>query len=256
MRKPGQTPSVDVVIPVYNEERDLPRCVARLREFLKDAIPHPWCVVVADNGSTDRTLDIAKELASQHPGQVAYIHLPEKGRGRALKRVWLERPADILSYMDVDLSTDLAAFPPLVAAIAEEGFDIAIGSRLRRGARVERGLKREMLSRGYNLLIRAMLWTHFADAQCGFKAISRQAAQAILPLVRDTQFFFDTELLIIAEKRGFHIKEIPVHWVDDPDTRVRIFRTVSQDIRGLLRLRFGGIPQVEAPAHSESAKGR
>lgn len=240
-------PSVDIVIPVYNEERDLPRCVSTLRTFLGQGFPYPWRILVADNGSTDRTLAIAQELARQSPDQVAVIHLPEKGRGRALKRAWLSSDRDILSYMDVDLSTDLAAFPPLVDAIAREGYHIAIGSRHLPGARVRRSLKREVLSRGYNTLIRLLFWTPFTDAQCGFKAISREAAQVLLPHIKDNAWFFDSELLITAAVRGFRIKEVPVVWVEDPDTRVKVVRTVSQDVAGLLRLRFGGIAKVRLP---------
>ncbi|GBD10695.1 Polyprenol monophosphomannose synthase [bacterium HR23] len=240
-------PTVDIVIPVYNEERDLPKCVSTLREFLGQGFPYPWRILVADNGSTDGTLAIARDLSRRYPQEVAVLHLPEKGRGRALKRAWLSSDRDVLTYMDVDLSTDLSALRPLVDAIALEGYHIAIGSRLARGARVRRSLKREVLSRGYNLLIRLLFWTPFTDAQCGFKAISRPTAQALLPHIKDNAWFFDTELLITACKRGFRVKEVPVVWTEDPDTRVKIVRTVSQDLAGLLRLRFGGIPQVRPP---------
>ncbi|MFN3975090.1 MAG: dolichyl-phosphate beta-glucosyltransferase [Dehalococcoidia bacterium] len=246
-------PTVEVVIPVYNEERDLPRCISTLRAFLGQGFPYPWRILVADNGSTDSTLEVAQELARQHPEEVAVIHLPEKGRGRALKRAWLSSDRDILSYMDVDLSTDLSAFPSVVDAIAKEGYHIAIGSRLMPGARVRRSIKREVLSRGYNLLIRLLFWTPFTDAQCGFKAISRQAAQVLLPHIKDNAWFFDSELLITASVRGFRIKEVPVVWVEDPDTRVKVLRTVSQDMAGLLRLRFGGIAKVRPPDTKEGA---
>ena len=249
------TSSVDIVLPVLNEEQDLPRSVATLHRFLQKHCQDDWRIVIADNGSTDNTLAIAQQLGQQYP-QVGCLHLDQRGRGRALKRAWLESKADIVAYMDIDLSTDLQALPPLITAIRDEGYDLAIGSRLAKGARVERRtLKREVLSRGYNLLIRAMFFTRFSDAQCGFKALSRRAAQVLLPLVQDNGWFLDSELLILAEKRGFHIKDVPVHWTDDPDTRVRVLRTALGDIRGLLRLRFGGIPQVppEPPAHGTKA---
>ena len=238
------TTSVDIVLPVLNEERDLPHSVATLHQFLTDHCLDRWRIVIADNGSTDNTLEVAQQLSQQYPN-VAFIHLEQRGRGRALKRAWLESPADIVSYMDVDLSTDLQAFPQLIAAIRDEGYDLAVGSRLAKGAQVvKRTLKREVLSRGYNLIIRAVFFTRFSDAQCGFKAISRRAAQRLLPLVKDNGWFLDTELLILAEKRGFHIKDVPAHWTDDPDTRVRVWRTVMGDLRGLLRLRVGGIPRL------------
>ena len=236
-------PSVDVVIPVLNEEKALPVCVARLRDFLPKAIPNPCRIVIADNGSSDRTLDICKELSRQHP-DVAYIRLEQRGRGRALKRAWLESNAGIVSYMDVDLSTDINAFPLMVKAL-EDGADVAYGSRLARGAKVyKRTLKREITSRGYNILIKLMFCSRFSDAQCGFKALTRDAAQRILPHVVDNAWFLDTELLLIAEKRRFKLTGIPVIWTDDPDTRVRILRTSWEDVKGLFRLRFGGIPRV------------
>jgi glycosyltransferase involved in cell wall biosynthesis len=227
---------VDVVIPVYNEEHVLAQSVNTLRQFLKDNLSHSYTVVIADNASTDRTWEIAQALSKEH-SDVAALHLDQKGRGRALRKAWLESAADIVSYMDVDLSTDLAAFPPLIQAI-EEGNGIAIGSRLLKGSSVKRSLKRELTSRSYNLIIKSMFRTRFSDAQCGFKALSGKAAQELVPLIQDQEWFFDTELLILAGKKGYRIREIPVAWIEDPDTRVAIASTVFEDLKGLLRLRF------------------
>ena len=238
--------SIDIVIPVLNEERARPGTVATLRDFLRDAIPNPCRIVIADNGSDDSTPEVGRGLADEHT-DVAYLRLEQRGRGRALRRAWLESEADLVSYMDVDLSTDLSAFPPLVQAL-EDGYDLAIGSRLSSDATVRlRSLKREVISRSYNLLIKAMFFTRFSDAQCGFKAMTAAAARALLPHVRDQGWFFDTELLILAEKRGFRIMDVPVTWTDDPDTRVKVMRTALDDLKGLLRLRFGGLPRVERP---------
>ncbi len=240
--------SVDIVIPVLNEEHSLPRCIETLGEFLAGALSqHQWRIVVADNGSTDRTLEVAEEYARQRPGAVAAIHLDQRGRGRALKRAWSESGADVVSYMDVDLSTGLDAFPPLVSAIVDEGCHLAWGSRLSPGSQTERSLKREAISRAYNLIIRCGMGTRFRDAQCGFKALSRDAARVLLPHVQDAGWFFDTELLVIAVKRGFRWKEIPVAWEEDPDSRVKVVKTAIDDLRGLARLRFGGIPAVDPP---------
>ena len=240
-------PSIDIVIPVLNEERALPGTVATLREFLRDAIPNPCRIVIADNGSNDSTPQVGRGLAEEHP-DVAYLRLEQRGRGRALRRAWLESQADLVSYMDVDLSTDLSAFQPLVQAL-EDGYDLAIGSRLAKESTVRlRSLKREIISRSYNLLIEAMFFTRFSDAQCGFKAMTSAAARALLPHVQDQGWFFDTELLILAEKRGFRIMDVPVTWTDDPDTRVKVVRTALDDLKGLLRLRFGGLPRVERPS--------
>ena len=236
------TTSLDVVLPVLNEERALPMSVGKLYEFLsRRSSEYDWRIVIADNGSTDSTLDVAKGLSVQY-ARVGYIGLELRGRGRALSRAWQESGADIVSYMDVDLSTALAALPELVQAIHGEGYDLAIGSRLKRGAQVmERPLKREVVSRAYNVLIRTMFLTGFVDAQCGFKAVSRRVAREVVPLVQDTGWFFDSELLILAEKNGYRIKEVPVKWTDDPDSRVKIVSTAYDDMKGLLRLRFGGL---------------
>ena len=239
-------PSIDIVIPVLNEERTLAKTVGTLREYLPNAIPNPWRIVVADNGSEDRTQEIARGLSEEHP-DVAWTRLEQRGRGRALRQAWLESDADMVSYMDVDLSTDLNAVAPMVKAL-EDGYDLAVGSRLAKGARVyRRTLKREVISRSYNMLIKAMFFSRFSDAQCGFKGLTRKAALALVPHMKDTGWFFDTELLLLAEKRGFRIKDIPVTWTDDPDTRVKVVSTAWGDIKGLMRLRFGGIPKVERP---------
>ena len=223
----------------------MPASVRRLHEFMSSNMDgYLWKIVVADNGSTDGTLDEAGRLAECFP-EVGYISLEQRGRGRALRRAWSESDADVVAYMDVDLSTDLAHLPELVSAVATGGYHLAIGSRLLPDSQViDRTLKREITSRGYSLLFRSMFFTKFRDAQCGFKAASRQVAHDLAPLVVDNGWFFDSELLIIAQKCGFRIREIPVRWTDDPDTRVRILRTAWEDVKGLLRLKFGGVGKV------------
>jgi glycosyltransferase involved in cell wall biosynthesis len=230
--------SVDLFIPCYNEERTLAQSVAALRSWAAEHLPYRWRVVVADNASTDGTLAVAQRLAAEHPDDVACLHLDRKGRGRALKQGWLASEADAMCYMDVDLSTDLALITPLLAGVLEEGYDLAYGSRVSRGSDIERSLKREINSRGYITLIKLLFWTKFADAQCGFKAITREAAQALLPQVRDGEWFFDTELLIIAEKTGYRLKEVPVRWVEDPDSRVKFPQDMMKMGGQLLKLRF------------------
>ncbi len=237
------TPTVDIVIPVLNEEVALPLCLEKLYSFIEQHPDRDWRVVVADNGSSDRTTEIATELSSRYKN-LSVSRLDQRGRGRALKKAWRESDADVRVYMDVDLSTDLAALPDLVSAIADEDFDVAIGSRLMKGSEViDRTLKREITSRGYNILIHMFFpFPGFKDAQCGFKAISRKTADNLIPLVQDNAWFFDTELLLLAGKSGYGIKEIPVHWEDDPDTRVKIASTAWEDVKGLLRLRIKGRP--------------
>lgn len=237
----GHAKTLDIVLPVLNEEDDLPPNTRRLHEFLSQNFSDfQWRIVIADNGSTDSTLDFAQDLSDEFP-EVSFIRLEHRGRGRALRQAWTESTADIVAYMDVDLSTDLNDLPNLVAAIDQEGYDIAIGSRLIKGANVKRRpFKREFFSRGYSLTFRTMFFTGFHDAQCGFKALSREAVDELIPMVRNLHWFFDTELLILAEKNGYRIKEIPVQWTDDPDSRVKVFGTAYEDMRGLLRLRFDG----------------
>jgi putative flippase GtrA len=254
----GDIPVLDVVVPVYNEENDLDRCVRRLHDALSAWFPHRFRITVADNASTDATLAIARGLAEELP-EVAVLHLTEKGRGRALRAAWSASDSPVLAYMDVDLSTDLAALPPLVAPLMSGHSDVAIGSRLARGARVVRGPKRELISRGYNLLLRGTLATRFSDAQCGFKAIRADVAERLLPHVTDTGWFFDTELLVLAERAGLRIHEVPVDWVDDPDSRVDIVATALADLRGIARLArtltTGGVPIGQLRAQLGRAAG-
>lgn len=232
---PALAPIVDIVIPVYNEEKDLESCVRRLHAHLTSGIPYPFQITVADNASTDTTLEVANRLAAEFPS-VRVVHMPEKGRGRALRAVWSTSDASVLAYMDVDLSTDLAALLPLIAPLVSGHSDLAIGTRLHRGSRVVRGTKRELISRSYNLMLRHTLSTRFSDAQCGFKAIRREVAVQLLPLVEDNGWFFDTELLVLAERSGLRIHEVPVDWIDDPDSRVHIVSTAMADLRGIARL--------------------
>ncbi|TNH30964.1 glycosyltransferase [Micromonospora orduensis] len=226
---------LDVVIPVYNEETDLGPCVRRLHAHLSEHFPYPFQITIADNASVDDTLKVADGLAGELPG-VQVLHLDAKGRGRALSAAWSTSSAPVLAYMDVDLSTDLAALLPLVAPLISGHSDLAIGTRLARTSRVVRGTKREVISRAYNLLLRGALAARFSDAQCGFKAIRADVAGRLLPLVRDTGWFFDTELLVLAQRAGLRIHEVPVDWVDDPDSRVDIVATALADLRGIGRL--------------------
>ncbi len=229
------SPVLDVVVPVYNEENDLGPCVRRLHTHLRDTFPYPFQVTVADNASTDDTLGIALTLEEELAG-VRVVHLDAKGRGRALRAAWSMSPAPVLAYMDVDLSTDLAALLPLVAPLITGHSDLAIGTRLSRASRVVRGPRREVISRCYNMILRGTLSARFSDAQCGFKAIRADAAAALLPLVEDTGWFFDTELLVLAERAGMRIHEVPVDWVDDPDSRVDVVATAVADLKGVARL--------------------
>jgi len=229
---------VDVVVPVRNEERDLVPSIRRLVAYLRESFPFTARVTIADNGSTDATWALATGLAREL-SEVRAVHMELPGRGRALRAIWSVSDADVLAYMDVDLSTDLNALLPLVAPLLSGHSDLAIGTRLARGSRVIRGPKRELISRSYNVLLRTLMGARFSDAQCGFKAIRRDQARALLPLTQDTGWFFDTELLMLAERAGLRIHEVPVDWIDDLDSRVDIIGTALADLRGMARLGTG-----------------
>lgn len=226
---------VDIVVPVYNEEAALPPSIGRLHAYLAANLPFSWRITIADNASTDSTWSVACQLAQDLSG-VRALHLDAKGRGRALRAAWTDSDATVVAYMDVDLSTDLDALLPLVAPLVSGHSDVAIGTRLASTAQVSRGPRREAVSRVYNLILRAALHAGFSDAQCGFKAVRGDAAKALLPLVEDQGWFFDTELLVLAEHNGMRIHEVPVDWVDDPDSRVHIASTARDDLRGVWRL--------------------
>ena len=240
-------PRVSVVVCAYNEESYLKAC---LHSVLAQSWP-PDEVIVVNNASTDGTEQVGRRLETELDG-VRYVRLEAKGRGRALNQVWSASDALVLAYMDVDLSTDLAALLPLVAPLVSGHSDLAIGSRLARGSRVVRGTKREVISRCYNVLLRGALRARFSDAQCGFKAIRADVARQLLPLVHDTNWFFDTELLVLAERAGLRIHEVPVDWVDDPDSRVDIVSTALGDLTGIARvgraLWTGALPLAEVRA--------
>jgi glycosyltransferase involved in cell wall biosynthesis len=229
--------SVDVVIPVLNEAHVLASSVSTVRDFLHEHLPYESRVLIVDNGSTDGTDRVGQGLERRY-ADVEYLQLAQRGRGRALRHAWSHSDADVVCYMDVDLSTELVALPILVDAILNHGYDLGTGSRLMKESRTTRSTKREAISRIYNLFIKLVLWTSFSDAQCGFKAVSRRTVDHIVPQIKDESWFFDTELLVLAEKRGYLIKDLPVEWIEDDDSRVKIVSTAWEDIKGVLRLRW------------------
>ena len=227
--------SVEVVVPVYNEAHVLADSISRLHTYLENSFPFPCTITIADNASTDGTWRVATNLSGYLP-HVRAVHLGQKGRGRALKYVWSRSAADVVAYMDVDLSTGLEAFLPLVAPLLSGHSDVAIGSRLHRASTVVRGPKREFISRSYNVLLHVGLAAKFSDTQCGFKAVRTEVFRLLAPHIEDNAWFFDTELLTLAERNGLRIHEVPVDWVDDPDSRVDIVRTALDDLKGMARV--------------------
>jgi glycosyltransferase involved in cell wall biosynthesis len=236
---------VEIVVPVHNEQHVLEASIRRLHGYLSASFPFPFRITIADNASTDATWPLARRLAQRLPG-VRAVHLAEKGRGRALRQVWGASDADVVAYMDVDLSTGLEALLPLVAPLLSGHSDLAIGTRLANGAVVVRRPRRELISRCYNLLLRATLRARFSDAQCGFKAGRAEVVQALLPAVEDQAWFFDTELLLAAQRGGLRIHEVPVDWVEDTDSRVDVVRTALDDLRGMARVARRQLPSFAA----------
>jgi glycosyltransferase involved in cell wall biosynthesis len=227
---------VDILLPVYNEQEVLEKSVTTLREFLQENVSNfDWIITIGDNASIDNTMERARELEKRFE-DVRVFHLDQKGRGRMVKYAWQKSEADVLTYMDIDLSTDLKAFPPMVQAIFD-GFDVAIGSRQYKGAEVDRGFKREAISRGYIWILKLLLGFPFTDAQCGFKAVSKKLVNELFGAIEDDEWFFDTELLYLAYKNGYKVKELPVRWIEDTDSRVKIARTAWLDIKGVFRMR-------------------
>lgn len=246
---PRSRPRVDVVIPCYNEVTVLESSVGRIVDLFHRHPRFAWRLVIADNGSTDGTSELARRLQAEYPDQVKALVLTIKGRGLALKEAWITSDASIVSYMDVDLSTDLEQLPDLIAKVASGGCDVAIGSRRAKGSKTERSIKREITSRGYIFLIRATFpRLKITDAQCGFKALSRRAVDAIVPTIQNRMWFFDTEMLILAHRHGFKICELPVRWDEDTDTKVKIFKTSREMLQGLLRMRFASNRGARRPA--------
>lgn len=232
---PPVPPSVDIVVPVHDEAAVLRSSIAELHAHLGRHLDLPWRLTIADNASTDATPEIADALAGEL-SDVRALHRPQKGRGGALRQAWTTSDAHVLAYVDADLSTDLGALVPLVETVASGEADVAIASRLAHGAQVQRSGTREAVSRAYNLLVRTAFGATFRDAQCGCKVISRNAADELLPHVQDDGWFFDTELLLLAQRKGLRIHELPVTWVEDPDSSVRILSTAVADLRGLARV--------------------
>jgi glycosyltransferase involved in cell wall biosynthesis len=230
--------SLEVVVPVYNEELTLATNINTLVGAMDNYLEGSWRVLIANNGSTDRTLAVAEELASHNPQQVGVLHLNEKGRGRALRAAWLASDAAIVAYTDVDLSTNLRHLPQLLQPLIDGQRHVATGNRLMRESAVERQIKREVVSRVYNALVKiAFPRRRVTDMQCGFKALTREAVHHLVPMVEDQTWFFDTELFIRAEQLGYEIHQIPVEWIEDLDSRVRIVRTALDNLKGLLRVR-------------------
>lgn len=246
--------SLEIVVPVHNEQLALHRSIQRLHAHARAALPElDVLITIADNASTDQTVALARQLTEELSG-VGLLRIEQRGRGRALRAAWSASDAEVVAYMDVDLSTDIEALGPLMRPLLRGEADLAIGSRLMPGSDVKRSIRRELISRAYNRLLRLLLGMRCSDAQCGFKAVRREALEPLLDRVENQTWFFDTELLHLAEREGLTIFELPVRWVEDRDSSVRIVATAIENLRGIARLRGGLLKRAPAPAPDPVAR--
>jgi glycosyltransferase involved in cell wall biosynthesis len=226
---------VDVGLPVFNEEAALRRSVELLHGYLESSATFRWRIVVIDNGSTDRTAALAMELGRELDG-VELLQLGSRGKGRALRRLIETSEADIVSYMDIDLSTNLVYHGLLIEGI-RCGYDICFGTRLMQGSLTRRSLRREIVSRVFNRLVQLAFGAKFSDASCGFKAFRRDTVKALLPLIGSDSWCFDVELLLVAERNGMRLFEIPVEWIEGGQSKVELPKVTAEYLRELLRIR-------------------
>jgi len=223
------------ILPVYNEQDCVGKNSLLLCDFLEEKIQGDWTIRIVDNASTDNTLKMAQD-ASRECKKITVLHLDEKGKGRAIKNAMKDLSYDVYAFLDIDMSTDMNHIPELLRWI-DEGYDVVIGSRLLPGSNTKRSFRREILSRGYNILTRLLLGLPVRDTHCGFKALTRSVVEDVVPKVEDNEFFFDTELLARANKTGYKIKEMPVSWIEDADSKVNVKRTVINYLKNLVKLR-------------------
>lgn len=228
----------DVTIPVLDEEATLAQNVGILRDFLLQHFPNgdqQWKIVIADNGSTDGTEEIARRLERDF-AEVQYVQVPSRGVGLALKTSWGQSEADIVGYMDLDLATRLDHFLEAYRALADEGADLVYATRLHpRSVVVNRTLKREVASRVFNSLLKVYLGTQFSDGMCGFKFLRREVYPRLHEAgAQNDGWFFSTELLVTAEWLGYRLYELPVHWTDDAgSSKVKVWPLAKRYIRAM-----------------------
>lgn len=228
-----------ITIPVLNEEIRLEPGVRETMRFLRENKMDSWTVEIADNGSTDKTQEIAEGLVKEYKGRLKFRKIPERGVGLALRYSWTDAKADIVGYMDVDLATDLKHLLEVQEIFEKNEADAVNGSRLLKGSKViGRTLKREISSRGFNAIMKFRLKNKFTDAMTGFKFFKRTIVIDLLkevPVIPD--WFVSAELLVRTEWNGHRLREIPVHWTDEPNSKVNIPKLAKQYLGHIDRLR-------------------
>lgn len=239
----NENPHVLLVIPIYNEEKIIENTVRETIKYLNENTKYSYILVVADNASTDSSPEIVKNLQKEIPF-LEYVRLPKKGRGLALHTVWKDFNAEVVAYMDADLSSPLTSLPNIIDPILNNESDVTFGSRLLPpGQAINRKGKRELTSQGYNFLLQFILGATFKDAQCGFKAISKEKFNQVEEEIKNQNWFYDTELLLISQYKGLRLKEVPITWVDDPDSSVKVFKTIVENLKEMGRVYFTYRPE-------------
>lgn len=229
--------TLEIDIPVYNEEIDLPKNIPILFEFFsKSLTDYDWQILIVNNASTDQTAKVAANLSQQYPKKVKVLNLDRKGRGWALRQAWLKSSAEYVSYMDIDLSSDITCFRDLLKPL-DAGFDLVTGSRnLKESQVIGRTFLRELMSRTYITLVKLIHGTKLSDTQCGFKALRKATFLKVEPLIKNNLWFFDSEMVIILERAGYKVTDIPIKWVDDRHTTVKVAKDSWEEFSGLVRL--------------------
>ena len=227
-----------VVIPSYNEEEILEKNTIEVYNFLKKNIKdYRWRIIISDNCSLDRTLDLAKRLSKRYKN-ISYVHMNKRSKSLAIKKIWLAEEADVYMYMDADLSTDLKHIPDLLLGI-EKGNDLVTGSRTSEESKTSRNFNRHIISLALILMLKILFSTSLSDFQCGFKAINKKIRNNILPKMKATEHgFMDAEMLIVAHKKGYKVLEVPVIWQDERESRIKVFAGIFDALKNMLKIKY------------------
>ncbi len=234
---------VEICLPVKNEENILAANLQRILDFCQKAdFRFSWKIVGIINGSTDKTASIFLDFKNRYPGLIDYVEFGVSGRGRVLKKYWQESGADVLSYLDIDLAVLPDQLPALIQPIIDGKADLVIGSRLLAGSNTRRSYLRETTSRFFNFLTHIFLPNKASDLQCGFKAIKADVFRKISPFVRDNYWFFDSELVILAQHFSYRLEEVPVDWAENRyrkrTSKVKVIRDIAKSLKDLLVFRW------------------
>jgi len=232
--------NISIAVPTFNEEKIIEQRINQLFDFCENNLKkYKWRIIVADNGSTDRTIKIIRKQKQKY-SKLEYFHLKKLGKGLAIKKAWQDYLADVNIFMDADLATELKFTIPLINGITEEKYDLTIGSRYHKQSKCKRSLIRSMCSKFYNFILKIFFNIKLTDTHCGFKALSKSAVQRIIPKIKNNGLFFDTELLVLARYYNLKIKEMPVNWEDKNErkTKIKIIKTGLKYLKEIIKLKY------------------